>query len=173
MIQKLIDLFGTLENRTLALLGLSFKPNTDDLRDAPAVSLAQLLEAEGAVVRAYDPVAMPSARRLLPHLDYQDDPYAAAATADATIVVTDWNEFKHLDLPRLHAAMKHPIIIDGRNIYDPDTMRALGFIYHGIGRGGTGEATPEARETTVPAASSNGEHRAAVLAATGQTTTAA
>lgn len=173
VIQKLIDLFGTLENRTLALLGLSFKPNTDDLRDAPAVSLAQLLEAEGAVVRAYDPVAMPSARRLLPHLDYQDDPYAAAATADATIVVTDWNEFKHLDLPRLHAAMKHPIIIDGRNIYDPDTMRALGFIYHGIGRGGTGEATPEARETTVPAASSNGEHRAAVLAATGQTTTAA
>jgi UDPglucose 6-dehydrogenase len=110
---------------------------------------------------------------MLPHLDCQEDPYAAAAMADATIVVTDWNEFKHLDLPRLQAVMKHPIIIDGRNIYDPDTMRALGFIYHGIGRGSANEVTPDPREAAAPVASSNGERRTATLTAAGRVTTAA
>src|SRR5581483_10474810 len=117
VIQKLRETLGSLEGQTIALLGLAFKPNTDDLREAPALEIAHLLQADGALLRAYDPVA----------------------GADATVVVTDWNEFKQLDLGRLRAAMARPVLIDGRNIYEPAAARAAGFLYYAIGRG-TAEA---------------------------------
>jgi UDPglucose 6-dehydrogenase len=119
----------------VALLGLSFKPNTDDLREAPSLEIAKLLVASGASVRAYDPVASEGARRLLPDLEYRKSPYAAVRGADAAVVVTEWNEFRHLDLGRLKASMRKPVVIDGRNIYVPTMMRELGFTYRGIGRG--------------------------------------
>jgi UDPglucose 6-dehydrogenase len=139
VIQKLRETLGSLEGQTIALLGLAFKPNTDDLREAPALEIAHLLQADGALLRAYDPVAMEGARRALPDAYFGTDPYDAVAGADATVVVTDWNEFKQLDLGRLRAAMARPVLIDGRNIYEPAAARAAGFLYYAIGRG-TAEA---------------------------------
>ncbi|HOQ97287.1 MAG TPA: UDP-glucose/GDP-mannose dehydrogenase family protein [Anaerolineae bacterium] len=135
VVQKLRDLLGGLDERTVGLLGLAFKPNTDDMREAPALELVHLLQHEGARVRAYDPVAMDNARRVLPDIVCCPDAYAVAEGADALIVATEWNEFKHLDLARIRDAMRHPIFVDGRNIYDPERMAALGFTYRGVGRG--------------------------------------
>src|SRR5206468_2051984 len=104
-----------LEGQTVALLGLAFKPNTDDLREAPALEIAHLLRADGAIVRAYDPVAMEGARRLLPDVTFAADAYDAVDGADAAVVVTDWNEFKQLDLTRLRTQMARPVLVDGRN----------------------------------------------------------
>ena len=126
---------GRLDTRVIAVLGLSFKPNTDDMREAKSIEIVgQLLEA-GATVRVYDPVAMDNARKILPTLvEYTDSPYAAAAGADAVALVTEWNEFKFLDLERLRAAMRQPVVFDGRNLWEPERMRRLGFEYHSIGR---------------------------------------
>jgi UDPglucose 6-dehydrogenase len=135
VIQKLCDALGTLEGQTIALLGLAFKPNTDDMREAPALEIAHLLHAEGAHLRAYDPVAIPGARRVLPKAYYATDAYDAVDGADAAVIITDWNEFKHLDLRLLRERMQRPVLIDGRNIYEPTTARAAGFVYHAIGRG--------------------------------------
>ena len=117
------------------MLGLAFKPNTDDMREAPALELIHLLQHEGARVKAYDPVSMDNARRVLPEITYGADPYQVAEGADALIVATEWNEFKHLDLERIRKTMRRPIFVDGRNIYDPEQMAALGFTYRGVGRG--------------------------------------
>jgi UDPglucose 6-dehydrogenase len=125
---------GALDGRTIGLLGLAFKPNTDDLREAPSLDIARVLLAAGAAVRAYDPAAMDSARMRLPEVEYCRDAYDLAAGADAVVIITEWNEFRRLDLPRLKKAMGRPVIIDGRNIYDPEVMRGLGFTYRGIGR---------------------------------------
>jgi UDPglucose 6-dehydrogenase len=124
-----------LDKRTIAVLGLAFKPNTDDMREAKSIEIiTELLEA-GATVRAYDPVAIDNARKLLPALvEYTDSPYAAADGADAVALVTEWNEFKFLDLERLRSVMRSPIIFDGRNMWEPERMRRLGFAYHSIGR---------------------------------------
>jgi UDPglucose 6-dehydrogenase len=124
-----------LEKRTIAVLGLAFKPNTDDMREAKSLEIiAELVEA-GATVRAYDPVAMDNARKILPALvEYTDSPYAAAQGADAVALVTEWNEFKFLDLERLRSVMRSPVIFDGRNMWEPERMRRLGFAYHSIGR---------------------------------------
>jgi UDPglucose 6-dehydrogenase len=119
----------------VALLGLAFKPNTDDLREAPALEIAHLLYADGASVRAYDPVAMPAARRVLSPATFATDAYDAVTGADAAVVVTDWNEFKQLDLNRLRQAMARPVLVDGRNIYEPAVARAAGLLYFPIGRG--------------------------------------
>ena len=135
VIQKLRDALGTLEGQTVALLGLAFKPNTDDLREAPALEIAHLLRADGVSLRAYDPVAMPAARRLLPDVYFAADAFDAVAGADAAVVITDWNEFKQLDLARLRAAMQRPVLVDGRNVYEPAAARAAGFLYYPIGRG--------------------------------------
>jgi len=135
VVWKLKEILEDLRGMVIGLLGLAFKPNTDDIREAPALEIAGLLLQEGAVVRAYDPVAMPNAARVLPQVIMCADPYELAAGADALVVVTDWNEFKHLDLPRIKQLMRRPVIIDGRNIYEPEMMRELGFIYRGIGRG--------------------------------------
>jgi UDPglucose 6-dehydrogenase len=134
-IQKLRDLLGKLDERVIGVLGLAFKPNTDDMREAPALEIIHLLHHEGARVKAYDPVAMENAKRVAPDVTYCVDPYQVAQDADALIVVTEWNEFKNLDLERVRQAMRQPIIIDGRNLYDPERMAALGFTYRGIGRG--------------------------------------
>ncbi len=135
VIQRLRDTLGTLEGQTVAILGLAFKPNTDDLREAPSLEIAHLLLAEGASVRAYDPVAMPNAARLLPEAYYAADAYDAVQGADAAVVVTDWNEFKQLDLSRLRLGMRRPVLVDGRNVYEPSVARGAGFLYYAIGRG--------------------------------------
>jgi UDPglucose 6-dehydrogenase len=116
------------------LLGLAFKENTDDMRDAPSIDIAKGLAARGATVRGYDPVAMENARRIMPEVKMESDPYSLAKGCDALLVVTQWNEFKQLDLEKIKGLMKSPVIFDGKNIYNPAEMRALGFKYQSIGR---------------------------------------
>ncbi len=134
VIDKLRECLETLHQKVVGLLGLAFKPNTDDLRDAPSLDIAKVLLAAGAHVRGYDPAAMERTRDVLPELEYTKDAYQLAAGADALVVVTEWNEFRQLDLRRLRTSMRTPVVIDGRNIYVPSTMRSLGFTYRGIGR---------------------------------------
>jgi UDPglucose 6-dehydrogenase len=134
-IDKLRECLETLQGRVVGLLGLAFKPNTDDLREAPSLDIAKVLLAAGAHVRAYDPAAVEGARALLPDIEYSADAYAVADGADALVLVTEWNEFRFLDLARVKASMRKPVMVDGRNIYDPSMMRSLGFTYRGIGRG--------------------------------------
>ena len=134
VIDKLRECLGTLHDKVIGLLGLAFKPNTDDLREAPSVDIAKVLLAAGATVRGYDPAAMQRMQALLPELEYSRDAYEVASGADAIVIVTEWNEFRHLDLTRLKTSMRTPVIVDGRNIYVPATMRSLGFTYRGIGR---------------------------------------
>ena len=124
-----------LNGKVIGLLGLAFKPNTDDMRDAPSIDIAATLMQSGAEVRAYDPVAIPNAQRLMPEIHYADDPYVLAAGCDALVVVTEWNEFKQLDLERVLAAMRGNVVIDGRNIYSTRELQARGFVHRGIGRG--------------------------------------
>jgi UDPglucose 6-dehydrogenase len=135
VIHKLRELVGRLDEKVIGILGLAFKPNTDDMREAPSVELIHLMQSEGARIRAYDPVAMVNADLYLHDVTLCQDAYEVANGADALVVITEWNEFKHLSLPKLKAAMRQPIVIDGRNIYDPEQMNALGFIYRGMGRG--------------------------------------
>jgi UDPglucose 6-dehydrogenase len=134
VIDKLRDCLDELDEKVVGLLGLAFKPNTDDLREAPSLDIARVLLAAGAHVRAYDPAAMEGARVKLPAVEYTKDAYGLAAGADALVVVTEWNEFRHLDMARVKASMRQPVVVDGRNIYDPVVMRAHGFTYRGIGR---------------------------------------
>jgi UDPglucose 6-dehydrogenase len=134
IVSKLREHLGSLEGRTIGLLGLAFKPGTDDLREAPSLEIAKMLVDAGAEVSAYDPVAVPAAKRLLPQLIYRRTPYSVARGADAIVLVTEWNEFKELDFDRLRRAMRRPVLIDGRNIFEPARMRALGFAYSSIGR---------------------------------------
>jgi len=140
VVQRLREWLLSLAGKTIGVLGLAFKPNTDDIRESPAIDIIHMLQAEGALVRAYDPVAMNNARRLLSGVEFCDDPYQVAQNADALVIATDWNEFKQLDRCRLKELMRRPVIVDGRNIFDPAEMRALGFIYWGMGRGASPEA---------------------------------
>jgi UDPglucose 6-dehydrogenase len=130
---------GGLKGKTIGLLGLAFKPNTDDMRDAPSIDIVQELTAAGAKVRAFDPVAMDVARPILPAVEMFDDPYSMSEGCDALIVVTEWNEFKQLDLERVKSLLNEPVIFDGRNIYDPAMMREMGFRYRSLGRGFNGK----------------------------------
>ncbi|MCG3140352.1 MAG: UDP-glucose 6-dehydrogenase TuaD [Anaerolineae bacterium] len=134
VILHLRELLGNLRGKTIGLLGLAFKPNTDDIREAAAIDLAHMLANEGANLRAYDPVAMENAHQILDGVKFCNDAYQVAAGADAVVLVTEWNEFKQLDMPRLYASMARKIFLDGRNIYDPAEMRAHGFEYRGVGR---------------------------------------
>jgi UDPglucose 6-dehydrogenase len=131
---KARELLGSLNGKVIGLLGLAFKPNTDDMRDAPAISIAHALQLEGAVVQGYDPVSMSHAGRLMPGVKLCDSAYDAAAGADALVVCTEWNEFKQLDLARLKSLMKQPNLVDGRNLYDAAWMKRMGFNYRGMGR---------------------------------------
>ena len=126
---------GNLRGKTVAVLGLTFKPDTDDMREAPSIPLVTGLLDMGANVRAYDPVGMEPAKRELPDIVYCEDAYDCAAGADALVIVTEWVQFRALDLPRLKAAMKQPVMVDLRNVYRPEEMAAAGFVYEGVGRG--------------------------------------
>jgi UDPglucose 6-dehydrogenase len=125
---------GNLRGRTVGVLGLTFKPNTDDMREAPSIPLITALQDLGAIVQAYDPVAMDQAKSELPDVTYCDSPYSCAANADALVIVTEWEQFRALDLPRLKNEMAQPLIVDLRNIYRPDEMAEHGFTYESIGR---------------------------------------
>ncbi len=136
MARKVAHALGdNLRNKTIAVLGLAFKPDTDDMRDAPSIPLITGLCDMGAKVRAFDPASMKEARRELPDIDYCNDAYACAEGADALVIVTEWVQFRALDLPRLKRIMKQPIVVDLRNIYRPAELEELGFAYTGIGRG--------------------------------------
>ncbi|HSJ85705.1 MAG TPA: UDP-glucose/GDP-mannose dehydrogenase family protein [Anaerolineales bacterium] len=126
---------GSVEGKLIGLLGLAFKPNTDDMRDAPSIDIAAALIEAGAKVRAYDPVARRTAAPLVPNVEICDNVYEMADGCDALVVVTEWNEFKQLDLEKVKEVLKSPVIYDGRNIYDPSVMREMGFMYQAIGRG--------------------------------------
>jgi len=139
VVQTLRQLLGGLDGKVIGVLGLAFKPNTDDMRDSPAVEIIHLLQNEGAIIKAYDPAAMDNARRVLSDVNLCSDPYETASGSHALLVITAWNEFTHLDMARVKRAMKTPVIVDGRNMWDPDTLRELGFTYRGIGRGYQGE----------------------------------
>jgi UDPglucose 6-dehydrogenase len=141
-LRELLD--GDLSGKVIGLLGLAFKPNTDDMREAPSISVAEDLVNAGASVKGYDPVAMDNAARVIPpQVTLCKGPYEVAEGSDALVIVTDWNEFKHLDMIRIKELMRQPVVIDGRNIYDPNRMYAMGFVYRGFGRGYNGTAVPE------------------------------
>ena len=131
---KIRKLVGTLKGKTIAVLGLAFKPETDDMREAPAIGIIKHLLNDGANVRAYDPVAKSEAMKILPDIVYADDEYAAVNGADALVFVTGWNQFRALDMLRIRDLMKSPKIADLRNIYEPEDMREMGFEYVGVGR---------------------------------------
>jgi len=128
---------GTLRGKTVAVLGLTFKPNTDDMREAPSIPLITALQDMGAKVRAHDPEGMEQAKKELPDVAFCDGPYACAENADALVIVTEWEQFRALDLERLRDTMAAPVMIDLRNIYRPEEMAKLGFIYESVGRLGT------------------------------------
>jgi UDPglucose 6-dehydrogenase len=135
LVEKIEKVLAPLDDKVVAVLGLAFKPNTDDMREAKSIDVINRLAAQGVDVRAYDPVAMPNARRVLPaSVRYCESAHAAADGADAVAVITEWNEFKLLNLDRLRAVMRRPVIFDGRNLWEPERMRRLGFEYHSIGR---------------------------------------
>ncbi len=121
--------------KTVALLGLTFKPNTDDMRDAPSLDIAQALIAAGAQVQAFDPEGMHEAAKLLPDVKMKANAYDAVEGCDVAVIVTEWDRFRALDLDRIKLLMKQPVLIDLRNIYRPDDMARRGFKYSGIGRG--------------------------------------
>ena len=134
---------GSVSGKTVAILGLAFKENTDDIRESPSLTVARSLLNQGATVRAYDPVAMDGASREAPGITMCDNPYGAAEDSDALLVLTPWNEFKHLDMRRVLQTMRRPILIDGRNMYSPEELRAIGFEYRGVGRGYNGEGAQD------------------------------
>ena len=135
LVRKLEEALWILKDKTIAILGLSFKPDTDDMRFAPSIQVIKLLQSEGAKVKAYDPVAIPNAKPLLDNVEFASDPYEAASGSDALIIITEWEEFKKLDLQKIKRLLETPVIVDGRNIYDPREMQKLGFVYKGMGRG--------------------------------------
>lgn len=134
-VNKVRTLLGNLEGKVIGILGLSFKPNTDDMREAPSVEIITTLQSWGAHVKAYDPVAMERAGEVMPRVTFCATAYDAAKDADALLIITEWNEFKQFDWAKLRQFMKQPIVLDGRNLYDPNEIAACGFTYWGVGRG--------------------------------------
>jgi len=137
LVEKTASLLWNLKDKKIGMLGLSFKPDTDDLRFAPSLEIIAALQKGGARVHAYDPQAMPEARHLLGRqVPLAKDPYQLARDADCLLLVTEWKEFKDLDFARIKKLMRQPVLVDGRNLYDPEKMRKLGFRYVAVGRGG-------------------------------------
>lgn len=134
MFNKIKNTVGELKDKTIGVLGLSFKPNTNDMREAPSVTIIDSLQKDGAIVKAFDPAAMEEARKILPAVIYCHDTYEVAKDSDALIFLTEWNQFRSLDLDKIKNLMKTPVIIDLRNIYDPKKMREKGFKYTCVGR---------------------------------------
>ncbi|MDD5645106.1 MAG: UDP-glucose/GDP-mannose dehydrogenase family protein [bacterium] len=133
-VKKVIDALWVVKNKSIAVLGLSFKPNTDDMRNAPSVDIINMLKKEGAKIRVYDPRAMDTAKAILKGVTFCKDAYHAARGCDAVVILTEWDEFKNLNLGKIKKLLSHPIIIDGRNIFEPLKMMEEGFIYKSIGR---------------------------------------
>jgi UDPglucose 6-dehydrogenase len=132
--KKITDTLWVLKDKKIGVLGLAFKQNTDDVRLSPAIELCQRLIKEGAILRVHDPKAMDKARDVLKHVTYVDDMNDVAEGCDALVVATEWPEFKKLDLERARKLLSHPILFDGRNLFDPQEMERLGFIYKSVGR---------------------------------------
>ncbi|GAC1509750.1 MAG: UDP-glucose/GDP-mannose dehydrogenase family protein [Chloroflexota bacterium] len=148
-VERLQEQLGDLSGTRIALLGLAFKPNTDDIREAAAIDIIAHLQSLGAEVAAYDPVAQANAAAETHGVHFRDDAYAAARDADAVVLVTEWNEFKNLNLLRLKEGMRRPILIDGRNLYEPELLRSLGFDYVGVARGFVPQMTIVAEQQVV------------------------
>jgi UDPglucose 6-dehydrogenase len=141
MVRKIVDAMGgSVAGKTIAVLGVTFKPNTDDMRDAPSLVVIPSLKGEGAILRAYDPEGQKEAEKLLPEVTWTADPYEAMEGADAVVVLTEWNEFRGLDLDRVRSVVAHPLIIDLRNIFNPAEVAQRGFSYTSIGRPSVGPA---------------------------------
>jgi UDPglucose 6-dehydrogenase len=134
MLEKIKRTLGSLNGKTIAVLGLAFKPNTDDMREAPSIDIIKGMQKDGARIKAYDPVAMEEAKKFLQDIEFMDDTYSPMAGADALIFITEWNQFRSLDLEKIKQLLKTPIVIDLRNIYDPQRMREHGFTYVAVGR---------------------------------------
>ncbi|MEO1311885.1 MAG: UDP binding domain-containing protein, partial [Pseudomonadota bacterium] len=135
MAQRVIEACGgSVAGKTIGVLGLTFKPNTDDMREAPSLEIVPILQEAGARIQAYDPAGLEEAKKLLTDVDYKDGPYAVLDGADAAVVVTEWDEFRALDLERVKTALKEPVFVDLRNIYPPKLMAERGFRYASIGR---------------------------------------
>ncbi len=134
MVEKITRAVGGLKGKTIACLGLSFKPNTSDTRESPAMRIVEHLLREGARIRAYDPAAMQEARQALPDIAYTDDAYDAARGSDALVIATEWNQFRSLDWERMKRTLKSPTVVDLRNVYEPGQMQRLGIAYTGVGR---------------------------------------
>ncbi|HYG33358.1 MAG TPA: nucleotide sugar dehydrogenase, partial [Clostridia bacterium] len=133
-VKKIIDTLWVLKDKKIGVLGLAFKQNTDDVRMSPAIDLCQRLQKEGATLRVYDPKAMDKAKAILKDVTFVEDMNEVAEGCDALVIATEWDEFKKLDLDRARKALTHPIMFDGRNLFDPAEMEKLGFIYKSIGR---------------------------------------
>lgn len=132
-VEKMKDVLWNLQDKVVGVLGLSFKPNTDDMRYAPSIDIINMLLSDGARIVAYDPVAMDNAKKVLSHIEYKNNPYDVADGADCLAILTEWDEFKDLDLEKIKGLLKTPIVFDGRNIFERKEMEELGFIYRGIG----------------------------------------
>lgn len=135
VLKKIKDTLWIIKDKTIGILGLSFKPNTDDLRNAPSLEIIKALQAEGARIKVYDPGALPKAKTVLSRVKFCPDPYTLAKGSDCLLIITEWDEFKELDFLKIKKLLKRPLIIDGRNIYEPRRLEKLGFRYLGIGRG--------------------------------------
>lgn len=141
---------GSVRGKTIAILGLAFKPNTDDMREAPSISIIVALQDAGAAIRAHDPQGMEQAQNLLEGVAYSDDPYACVEGADAVVIVTEWNEYRALDLDRMRASLHQPILVDLRNIYAPEEALRRGFRYLGVGGNRTLPLRPEGQAAPMP-----------------------
>jgi len=134
MIEKIKHHLGDLKGKTIAILGLAFKQNTDDIRKSPSIDIIQLLLKEGSHIRCFDPLAMKNTKKILPDLTYCQDEYETAQGSDALIIATEWNQFRNLDLLKIKKSLKSPILLDLRNLYEPEKTKNLGFVYDGVGR---------------------------------------
>ena len=134
MINKIVEKVGDIKGKTIGILGLSFKPNTNDIRESSSIAIIQGLLEMGAKIKAFDPTAMEEAKAILPQVEYGKDAYDVAKGVDALVLATEWNQFRRLDLQRIKELLNRPVFIDLRNVYDPDQMKQLGFIYCGVGR---------------------------------------
>ncbi len=134
MVDKIVRAVGSPRGKLLGVLGLTFKPNTDDIREAPALEIIKKLQALGARIQAFDPAGMKEARKLLKRVDFKNDAYEVGQGADALILITEWNQFRNIDWPRMKELLKQPIVIDLRNVYDPARMQRQGIQYYGVGR---------------------------------------
>ena len=135
LLPKIKKLLPELNGKTIAIWGLAFKPKTDDMREAPSIVVIGQLQNEGAKIKAFDPEAKETAKKMLDNIEYVKDPYDAIKDADALVIVTEWNEFRNLDKEKMKQLLKEPNVIDGRNVYGPKEMKELGFNYIGVGRG--------------------------------------